>query len=281
MANQDEAAGGTITESLPETTVAGAVKTGKKAKTGNFIFDTAQEVESLTKPKALHMAENLANEVEESYFTFGGVLKLIKENSWFDGFADFATYVFEKFGFQERKALYLIDIYVGLVDTQIPWDKVKHLGWTKLKDLVKVPLTMDNLDEWVAKAEALTVAELLAAIKAAKGGDADEGDTSTKTKDDIVTLKFKCHNDQAQVIQQGLAKAKGELHTQFDPVALENVMSAYIGGLFSVQQDAPDIQAILKEMGVQAAVDLFNSAFSEYNMTVDAATPADANEVAG
>ena len=57
-------------------------------------------------------------------------------------------------GSQGRKARYLISIYDNLVTKMIPWEKVSHLGWTKLKDLAPV-LTPENVDEWVAKAEKL------------------------------------------------------------------------------------------------------------------------------
>jgi len=118
------------------------------------------------------------------------VLKLISENSWFESYVDFHQFVFDKYGMQARKAYYLIAIYTDLVTKQIAWEKVKHLGWTKLKELAPI-LTPENTDEWVAKAEKLTVMELIAALKAGTS----PSDITGKTSDDVTTLKFKLKPD--------------------------------------------------------------------------------------
>ena len=90
----------------------------------------------MTKTKALNMAEQLAENIEVNYFKMGGVLKLINDNSWFEGGSTTSMIsCTEKYGFQGRKARYLIAIYDNLVTKKIPWEKVSHLGWTKLKDL--------------------------------------------------------------------------------------------------------------------------------------------------
>src|SRR5674476_411675 len=105
---------------------------------------------------------------------------------------------------QARKAYYLIAIYTDLVTKQIAWEKVKHLGWTKLKELAPI-LTPENTDEWVAKAEKLTVMELIAALKAGTS----PSDITGKTSDDVTTLKFKLKPDQLEIVQAAVAKAKG------------------------------------------------------------------------
>ena len=161
------------------------------------------------------------------------MLKLINDNSWFEGFDYFDDFVYEKYGFQGRKARYLISIYDNLVTKMIPWDKVSHLGWTKLKDLAPI-ITPENVDEWVAKAEKLTVVELQAAIKALKPEEGDE--KTAKTTDEVVKMTFKLKPDQAEAVTQALAKAKGELHTEYDTVALENICAGYVGGTVQRQQ---------------------------------------------
>jgi hypothetical protein len=162
MSDNDE---GAQVQVAPETKVVGKVKK-TAAPANNLIATIAEEVEKLTKAKALALAETLTNEVETDTFRLGGILKVINDNSWFEGYESFDSFVFEKFGFQSRKARYLIQIYTELVDKQIPWEKVGPLGWTKIKDLAGAGvLTVDNVDEWVAKASALTVLELQAVLK--------------------------------------------------------------------------------------------------------------------
>ena len=256
-----EAAAGAVVEEKPDTTTIGKKKT---EKTGNLILDIAHEVESLTKTKALNEAERLAENIEVNHFKLGGILKLINDNSWFEGFDTFDDFVLEKYGFAGRKARYLVNIYDNLVTKQIPWEKVSHLGWTKLKDLAQV-LTPENVDEWVAKAEKLTVVELLALIKAEK--PSEEGEKTAKTTDEVVKVTFKLKPDQAEIVTQALAKAKGELHTEYDTVALENICSGYVGGTSAVTKPF-SLDEVIDATGFEPLLKRIAEKFPEYDITV-------------
>ena len=242
------------------------VAVGKKKHQVDLIAEVAAEVETLSKVKALNEAIRLAENIETNYFKLGGVLNLIHQNTWFEGYESFGLFVFEKFGFQERKAKYLIEIYKELVTKQIPWAKVQHLGWTKLKDLARV-LTQDNVDEWVAKAEKVTVLELQAMLKATQAPD--DGAPATKTTDDVTVLKFKLKADQLETVQSGLNKAKAELGTEFDNVALENVMAGYLGGSVSAGSGSVDLSAVMKAAGWEAVLETFGNIFPDINISVE------------
>lgn len=256
------------------TAVVEEVKAATKAKTksGNLIHDVAVEIENLTKVKALNQAEKLAEDIEANYFRLGGVLKLILGQQWFEGFPSFEAFVAEKFGFGKRKADYLIQIYTHLVDKQIPWEKVSHLGWTKLKDISAV-LTLENLDEWVAKAGSCTVMELQALLKAGNGEQSNVA--GGKGKSDTVTLKYTCHNDQAEVVQGALAKAKGELQTDFDNVALAGICSGYLSNASGVAKAESsdtkelDVKALFLSLGVEQVLHYFDQAFPLVDLSVD------------
>lgn len=238
-------------------------KTKTKTTTGDLIYDTAVEVNGLSKTKALNMAENLSENIEANYLKMGGVLKVISDNGWFEGYESFDVFVYEKFGFQARKARYLMQIYVDLVDKQIPWEKVKDLGWTKLKDLAAI-LTLDNVDEWVAKASGVTVLELQAMLKAKP-----ESGGAEKTTDDIVKLKFNVKQDQAETIQHALAKAKGEVGTEFDTVALENICALYLGGnMGALQSGGGDVKAVMAALGWEASIQAFGELFPQIDIQV-------------
>lgn len=264
-----ETDGGTSTETKSET----AIGKKTKAKSGNLIMDIAHEVEGLTKTKALNEAARLAEDIEVNYFKMGGVLKLINDNSWFEGYPAFDDFVYDKFGFQGRKARYLISIYDNLVTKQIPWDKVGHLGWTKLKDLAPI-LTPENVDEWVAKAEKMTVVELQAILKAAQ--PSEEGEKTAKTSDEVVKITFKLKSNQAEVVQLALAKAKGELHTEYDTVAIENICAGYVGGTSEVSKPF-DLDEVIEQTGFEPLLQAIAKKFPQYDITV---APADEAEVA-
>lgn len=230
----------------------------KAQKVSNPLLDIASEVENISKGKALSRAEKLVDDIDRSFIEMGGLLKKIRENTWYEGFESYGAYVEAKFGFAERKARYLEEIYVNLVDKQIPWEKVAGLGWTKLKDLAKV-LTVENVDEWVAKATPLTVKELEALLKAEAAKASGE---STETTSTTQTIKFKLQNDQIATVQNALAKAKGEVGTEFDNVALETICAGYLGDLYKVsgpveKTPAESIKAVVDQIGWLEALKAF------------------------
>jgi len=245
----------------------------KAKSSGNLIHDIAVEIEHLTKTKALNQADKLAEDIEANYFKLGGVLKLILSQQWYEGFPSFDAFVLEKFGFQVRKAHYLISIYTNLVDKQIPWEKVSNLGWTKLKDLAPI-LTLENLDDWVKKASnPTTVVELQAMIKAQQG-EGDATTESTKTTSNTVMMKFKLHNEQAEQINTALAKAKGELATDFDNVALAGICTGYLAnasGVSAAPAGEVDVKALFLSIGYEKVLEAFDSAFPLIDLTFDPA----------
>jgi hypothetical protein len=260
VAEAPSAEGAVVTETKPEATAIGKKKV---EKTGNLLLDIAAEVENLSKTKALNEAERLAENIEINYFKLGGVLHKINDNSWFEGFASFDDFVQEKYGFQGRKARYLISIYDNLVTKQIPWEKVSHLGWTKLKDLATI-LTPENVDEWVAKAEKVTVLELQALLKA---GTPEGTEKTAKTTDDVVKMTFKFKPDQSDIVTQALAKAKGELHTEFDTVAMENICAGYVGGTSQVNKPF-SLDEVIDTTGFEPLLKRIAEKFPMYDITV-------------
>jgi hypothetical protein len=251
--------------------VAAGVKSKATKGTGDLIADTALNVENLTKTKALNLADNLFETVETSFFQLGGILKVIKDNTWYEGYADFDTFVMERFGFASRKAQYLMQIYTDLVTKSIPWAKVSHLGWTKLKELSPV-LTAENLDDWVAKAEKLTVMELVAALKAKSAPE-----TTTKATDEFVPFKLKVKPDQKTMLDAAIAKAKGVLNTEYDAVALENICAAYLadGSGKAAVVDTSSLDGFIKSVDFMTLLGRVAELNPEWDISVDkAAAPA-------
>ena len=253
-----------------QTAAAPVATTAQKKKTGDLIFDVAAEIAGYGKVKALNTAERLAEDIDTNFFRLGGLLKLILKEQWFEGYPTFEAFVLEKFGFAKRKADYLIAIYTHLVDKQIPWEKVNHLGWTKLKDLAAF-LTPENVDEMVAKVKGLSYQEMMAVLKPPAG----EGGGKASTTSNVVSMKFGFHADQAEIVQKALAKAKGELQTEHDNVALSGICGGYLANASGVANDAGpvDVQALLKGLGLEAVIDAVNSAFPDVSLSLEMSQP--------
>lgn len=241
------------------------------AKVGeNFIATTADAVEKLTKAKALAEAIKLNDNIDNNAFRLGGVLKRIHENSWFeDTHKTFAEYVEELFGFKLRKAQYFMTIYTELTHQQIPWEKISKLGWTKIKELAPI-LSIENVDEWVAKAENITVNELKLLIK---GDSAGDDTASTKTQSDVKPMNFKLKLDQVDTVTAALAKAKAEVNTEYDNVALENICAQYIGNTSPVAAapaviNQETLVAALKTMDIDTVLAGVGEAFPDLDLDV-------------
>lgn len=273
----------TASKSVAQKLVKGAEKEVVKAKVKNDLFvEVASEVEHLTKAKAFSLVDNLLEDVESNHFRLGGVLSLIQEkssveDSWLDGAASFRDLVQDKIGLHYRKAMYLIAIYRHLVEKQIPWESVKGLGWTKLKEMAQV-LTPKNVDGWAKRAEKMTVLQIIDAVKKAQakgGSDAKMGETST-----VTTMTFKVHEDQKEVIRSALDKVKKATKTEFDTVALHNLSAAYLGNTITIEtveaKEEPQtkkmqlasLKTLMTELGHEEVLGVFEKVFPKVDLEV-------------
>ena len=149
----------------------------------------SQEIETLDDQQTLEARiQELLEGEGLSDFRLGGLFARLQDIGDFGDSANFAEYVFARFGIKYRKARYLIEIYTGLLNAGVAWEKVKEVGWTKLKTIVSI-LTPDNVDEWVAKAMAMNTISLEQAVKDFKAAQAgDGGEASGKTCSLLVHL---------------------------------------------------------------------------------------------
>jgi len=248
--------------------VAKAPKSGSIEVPGEDVLsDLVHEVENMKEQEAREMAKVLGNETEMTLFKLGGVLSVIQANGWFEPYGSFRDYVEKELGMHYRKATYWVSIYNHLAESKVPWDKVKGLGWTKLKEIAEV-LTVDNVDEWVQIAQSQTTLQLIETVKAHKQKGAPKAieDQSAKT---VTTVTFKVHEDQKETIKAALAKAKEDSGTTVDTAALEFICLDYLGGQSMAQR--------LQKMGLDAALEALEKAFPGTNITVELPDEEDEN----
>ena len=128
-------------------------------------------------------------------------------------------------------------------------------------------MTLENLDDWIARAEPpTTVMQLDAMIKAKPDGS---GGGELKTTDEMETVKFKLHKDQAECVRQALAKVKGEVGTEYDSVALENMALLILSGNAGTASPAGgDLKATMAGSGWEAVLMAFDEMWPEINLQV-------------
>jgi hypothetical protein len=213
--------------------VAGSIKSeGKGSSNDDLLLQLVARVENLTKEEAFHDVRQLLDYVDFSYFQLGGALTVIQEREWWvgEGQVNFRDFVEGYFGLHYRKAMYLIHIYKSLANSGVSWQAVVNVGWTKLKEMAAI-LTPENVGEWVQKAKTMTTLQLQEAVAAYKtqlgaGGVA----VSDPVPSDITTITFRVHPDQKETIKQAIGRARKEMETEYDAVALEALCLNYLAG---------------------------------------------------
>lgn len=94
-------------------------------------------------------------------------------------------------------------------------------------------------------------------------------DTSEPAKT-VMTKTFKMHEDQKATIEAAIEKAKEVSKTTVDTVALEFICLDYLASGNKKKGNAPakiDATAVAN-LGVEAALDIFSSAFPNHNITI-------------
>ncbi len=222
------------------------------------LTDLVHEIENLKEKQARELVGELAEQAEVTFFRLGGVLSVVQANGWYKPFASFREFVEKEHGIHYRKATYWVGIYNELAESKVPWEKVKGLGWTKLKEIASV-LTPDNVDEWVKIAmenTTLTLMEIVANSKKSGAPKAIEDNTSKV----VTTMTFKVHEDQKAGIEMAINKAKTEAGTQVATVALEAICMDYMSAQTMVQK--------LKAMGAEAALKAIEQAYPDLSIEV-------------
>ncbi|CAM6004402.1 unnamed protein product [Sphagnum balticum] len=205
--------------------------TKMKQKTDDLLVQIVQEISGLDSKSAIEAVPSLFDGADENYFRLGGVLSLIQAQKFYAeaGFANFKDFIEKQYAFKYREALYWIGIYEALVESGVSWNKVKDIGWTKLKDLAPI-LTLENVDEWVQKALSMTTLALKEAIKASKAGTLADSGTEVGASTPTTTFTVKVHAEQKATIREAIDKAKTESGTEYDGTALENICINYLAG---------------------------------------------------
>lgn len=235
------------------------------------IGDIAQEIENMKEADARNYVGQLAEQTEVTYFKLGGILSLIQANGWYTPYANFREFVEGEHGINYRKAMYLISIYNSIVESGVSYEKVKHLGWTKLKELAPV-LTKDNVDEWLKKVKdktALQIAEMVIAYK--KSSTALPSGQSAP--DSVVTTKtFKLHTEQKETVEAALKLAKKAGDTDVDSVALEYICLQYINTHQSGGSKAAapaDLAALMKGKEPEEVLTVFGEIFPDVKIEAE------------
>lgn len=168
----------------------------------------------------------LKNEIDNAYFELAMRLHQVWNGGkdgkpmylqW--GFHSWNEYVEKELDFAIRKAQYLISIWSWFgveVGDQSIIEKIRPLGWTKVKELVGV-VSAANADEWIEKAKSMSSTQLadearsvLKAKKEAGENDATKGEGGEKQEkvEKLHHISFGLYDGQLGTVTAALDRAK-------------------------------------------------------------------------
>jgi len=171
------------------------------------VVDGSQPVQNKQADEVRKQLVDLSTNISQSYFSFAKLLQVAFDTRMYEdwGHITWKDFVEAELHISLRKSQYLLRIhhwFVRVLKDDSVIKRVQHLGWTKVGRLVGV-VDEDNVDEWVERAENMTVSQLEDFIRELKGGK----DPSEKGSEDLKTLTFKLYPGQQENIEEALELA--------------------------------------------------------------------------
>lgn len=159
----------------------GAAADGGETVTPDQVDEYEDKAEE-AKKRTRHVRD-IRDKEHELFFDLAEELYWIREKALYhyvdnpktgEAYQAMGAYVDEETAHAKRTATYLMGLweYFVIEHSRGFLERVQHLGWTKLKELVDV-IEPDNADKWIAYCESHSFSELQEELK--KLGDDDEG----------------------------------------------------------------------------------------------------------
>jgi hypothetical protein len=224
----EEAAPKKTTKKVTTATAAKA-KVKAPAQT-DVIISTANEIENMSESAATGELRDLLDTQAFDTFRIGGILSKIQTEGWFGEHPNFRSLVEAEFDIKYRTAMMYVALYNDMVNSNVPWDKVKGLGWTKAAILAPI-MTPDNIDSILASVDGMGTVAVRA--YASQFDAAPTSTAATASPDEVSTLKtksFKVFEGQKETIDLAIDKAKKQSGTDSDSAALEFLCTDYLSG---------------------------------------------------
>ncbi len=171
----------------------------------NLIFEVACVVENLDAETALKKAIDCSDLRGFVVFYMGGILNIIRQQKYYQsqGYKSFKEYL-GSIGLNRSTANDWMAVYVNLVESDVPWESIGHIGWTKIRLFARC-LTKDNWQQWIEIAEGRSATELrkyvaaeklkAASLEKAKGNPFVESNLSTHEDISNGTGETECQPD--------------------------------------------------------------------------------------
>ena len=172
--------------------------------------------------------------IEKGYADLAQLLHETWENGYYArwGYSNFKAYCEEELGWKYRRAMYFVAIAETVEKLEIDWDDIEGIGWTKMRTLLPILQQEGQAGDWLDIAKQYSVKDLQEMV-----GDAKLGSDIGFTGDpDVATLTFRLTQEQFDIVQEALGKAKKVIDNDSNNLALEQMAYEY----FMSGQELPE-----------------------------------------
>ena len=157
---------------------------------------------------------DLRNALERGYLKLAKLLSEVRHRELYVkwGFATFADYLDKELGFHERKGEHLIKIWDKVKGFKLDEERVKKIGWTKMRQVVPL-LTEKNSKDLINRAEKLSVRRLGKEMRSLR---------ATERTPSTMVLKLSLDDSEYRIVTDAIQEAKN-LCKQSTSQALEMI----------------------------------------------------------
>ncbi len=242
----------------------------KSSMTGNWLADAVMVVENMTQSECLVQLPNLANQSDRSWYTIGGILTQIQRNQWWSikGYTSFNSFVENELNIPAKRATSWIRIYTQLCTLGIKMDELDSVGWTKLKAAVPY-LNKENKDELLGLARTMSTSSFEIYLQGLAGKNKKTRTATGGSDTNSQQFKLMMHEDQLEVVNAALERARVGQQTEHNAVALTSICEQYMSGNSGgghVGRGA--LILALQEMGDDGVAEVLTSAFPHLDIQI-------------
>ncbi|MCO6419301.1 hypothetical protein JYK14_24525 [Siccirubricoccus sp. KC 17139] len=268
---------GTALAPVAPSTLARTATPGEMPTGSTILTERVKEI--LAHEDALEAAKRLASQIENSYFSLGGILAHIYENNLYhlagyEGKRGWQSYVENELqGVDYRRAMYWIDIYRTLTAIGVDESRLAAtgVGWSKIKEIVRIgrlkdekgrpvgdKILKENFTHLLEVAKEKTRDELAdyvrtAFVEAQKPGPIPEQDRASRIRK---TIQFRLLPPQAEAVNRAVEAAKATAKTEDSEVALEQICVEWALGHEAIELPLEDAVRVLeRRYGVKLRVE--------------------------
>lgn len=192
--------------------------------------EAASVRELLSKEDAISAALKLVTRKEETEFTLGGILKHIHDEGiykerGFDGPKGFANFCEQYLDVDYRKARYLMTIYTVFMQVGLDEKTVAQIGWSKAKELARIPVDRlrQDIETLVAFATTNSRDDLVGHMQTTYAGDLRTRGGQVKT----TKFTFVVEEDAGDLVREALQAACREIDTDNLNAAFQHIVNEW------------------------------------------------------